>query len=192
MAEVVAIVYFTLLSPAVFANPGIKCVFVSVCFLVLGEIMWLLTHRVLFTAWMQRLSDSIPGDEMVTMVQEEIEEPYLSTDGQLPAVRIEKLRKVFVGGKIAVDELTLDLFEGHITALLGHNGAGKSTTMSMLTGLIRPTSGDAKIWGHSIQDNMQNIRRFSSSILITPILLGSLLRMSILRNKKLGCGSWCM
>ncbi|CAK9279363.1 unnamed protein product [Sphagnum jensenii] len=107
----------------------------------------------------ERLSDSIPGDEMVTMVQEEIEEPYLSTDGQLPAVRIEKLRKVFVGGKIAVDELTLDLFEGHITALLGHNGAGKSTTMSMLTGLIRPTSGDAKIWGHSIQDNMQNIRR---------------------------------
>ncbi|CAK9883366.1 unnamed protein product [Sphagnum jensenii] len=107
----------------------------------------------------ERLSDSIPGDEMVTMVQEEIEEPYLSTDGQLPAVHIEKLRKVFVGGKIAVDELTLDLFEGHITALLGHNGAGKSTTMSMLTGLIRPTSGDAKIWGHSIQDNMQNIRR---------------------------------
>lgn len=105
------------------------------------------------------------------MVQEEIEEPYLSTDGQLPAVHIEKLRKVFVGGKIAVDELTLDLFEGHITALLGHNGAGKSTTMSMLTGLIGPTSGDAKIWGHSIQDNMQNIRRF----LITPILLGSLL-----------------
>jgi ATP-binding cassette subfamily A (ABC1) protein 3 len=124
---------------------------------------------------MQRLSDSIPVDEVVTMAQEDIEEPYLSTDGQLPAVCIEKLRKVFVGGKIAVDELTLDLFEGHITALLGHNGAGKSTTMSMLTGLIRPTSGDAKIWGHSIQDNMQNIRRFSSSILITPILLGSLL-----------------
>ncbi len=128
-----------------------------------------------FVTWMQRLSDSIPVDEVVTMVQEDIEEPYLSTDGQLPAVRIEKLRKVFVGGKIAVDELTLDLFEGHITALLGHNGAGKSTTMSMLTGLIRPTSGDAKIWGHSIQDNMQNIRRFSFSILITPILLGSLL-----------------
>lgn len=165
MAEVVAIVYFTLL----IAN--LKCVFVSVCFMVLREIMCLLTHRVLFTACLQRLSDSIPVDEVVTMVQEEIEEPYLSTDGQLPAVHIEKLRKVFVGGKIAVDELTLDLFEGHITALLGHNGAGKSTTMSMLTGLIGPTSGDAKIWGHSIQDNMQNIRRF----LITPILLGSLL-----------------
>jgi ATP-binding cassette subfamily A (ABC1) protein 3 len=124
---------------------------------------------------MQRLSASIPVDEVVTMVQEDIEEPYLSTDGRLPAVCIEKLRKVFVGGKIAVDELTLDLFEGHITALLGHNGAGKSTTMSMLTGLIRPTSGDAKIWGHSVEDNMQNIRRFSSSILITPSLLGSLL-----------------
>ncbi|CAN5977083.1 unnamed protein product [Sphagnum jensenii] len=143
---------------AVFANPGIKCVFVSVFFGSWGDHVLAYPQSFVY-CMVQRLSDSIPGDEMVTMVQEEIEEPYLSTDGQLPAVRIEKLRKVFVGGKIAVDELTLDLFEGHITALLGHNGAGKSTTMSMLTGLIRPTSGDAKIWGHSIQDNMQNIRR---------------------------------
>jgi len=36
----------------------------------------------------------------------------------------------------AVDELSIDMYEGDITALLGHNGAGKTTTMFMLTGLL--------------------------------------------------------
>lgn len=85
-------------------------------------------------------------------------EPYPSNGGQ-PAVHIRNLRKVYAGGKVAVESLTLELFEDHITALLGHNGAGKSTTISMLTGLIRPTGGDAHIWGHSIRNNMNDIRR---------------------------------
>jgi ABC-type multidrug transport system ATPase subunit len=38
------------------------------------------------------------------------------------------------GKKVAVKDLTLNMYEGHITVLLGHNGAGKTTTMSMLTG----------------------------------------------------------
>lgn len=38
------------------------------------------------------------------------------------------------GNKEAVEDLTLNMYEGHITVLLGHNGAGKTTTMSMLTG----------------------------------------------------------
>ena len=38
--------------------------------------------------------------------------------------------------KVAVKDLTLNLYEGHITVLLGHNGAGKTTTMSMLTGTL--------------------------------------------------------
>jgi ATP-binding cassette subfamily A (ABC1) protein 3 len=80
-------------------------------------------------------------------------------------VQIRDLRKVYSGGKVAVEGLTLDLYEDHITALLGHNGAGKSTTISMLTGLIRPSSGDALIWGHSIRQDMNNIRRFE---LISP------------------------
>ena len=39
--------------------------------------------------------------------------------------------------KLAVDELSLNMYEGQITALLGHNGAGKTTTISILTGNIR-------------------------------------------------------
>jgi ABC-type siderophore export system fused ATPase/permease subunit len=38
--------------------------------------------------------------------------------------------------KVAVKDLTLNMYEGHITVLLGHNGAGKTTTMSMLTGTL--------------------------------------------------------
>jgi ATP-binding cassette subfamily A (ABC1) protein 3 len=63
------------------------------------------------------------------------------------ALRLRKLRKVFTGftggDVIAVHSLNLDLFEGQVNVLLGHNGAGKSTTISMLTGLIPPTSGNA-------------------------------------------------
>jgi ABC-type multidrug transport system ATPase subunit len=43
-------------------------------------------------------------------------------------------------------------------ALLGQNGAGKTTTMSMLYGALKPTNGDAYIYGHSISRNMDVIR----------------------------------
>eukprot|EP00850_Spirogloea_muscicola_P023272 SM000343S12828 [mRNA] locus=s343:29457:40992:- [translate_table: standard] len=75
------------------------------------------------------------------------------------AVQIRGLRKVYPGAKVAVDRLDLDVYENEITGLLGHNGAGKSTTISMLTGLLRPTSGDAQILGQSIRTNMDSVRR---------------------------------
>lgn len=50
------------------------------------------------------------------------------------------------GDCCAVNSLQLTLYENQILALLGHNGAGKSTTISMLVGLLPPTSGDALIF----------------------------------------------
>ena len=47
------------------------------------------------------------------------------------------------------------MYEGQITALLGHNGAGKSTTMSILTGLIPCTSGTVVINGYDLRTNMK-------------------------------------
>ena len=61
--------------------------------------------------------------------------------------------------KKAVDDLSFDAYKGHITALLGHNGAGKTTTMSILTGLLTPTEGNAFINGYSIITDMDNIRK---------------------------------
>ena len=63
------------------------------------------------------------------------------------------------GKKLAVDGLTLNLYEGQITSFLGHNGAGKTTTMSILTGLFPPTAGTAYIYGCDIRNDMDKIRR---------------------------------
>lgn len=54
-------------------------------------------------------------------------------------IQLRGLTKVYKNGKRAVDHLTMDMYQNQITVLLGHNGAGKSSTMSMLTGksLIR-------------------------------------------------------
>ncbi|CAN5667361.1 linearmycin resistance ATP-binding protein LnrL [soil metagenome] len=51
----------------------------------------------------------------------------------------------------AVDNISYDVQAGELFSLLGPNGAGKSTTIGMLCGLIRPTSGEAKIGPHSIR-----------------------------------------
>jgi ABC-2 type transport system ATP-binding protein len=50
----------------------------------------------------------------------------------------------------AVQGIDLDIFKGEIFSLLGPNGAGKTTTISMISGLLAPTAGDAKIGGFSI------------------------------------------
>ena len=51
---------------------------------------------------------------------------------------------------MAVDELHLSMYSGQITCLLGHNGAGKTSTIAVLTGLYPPTAGDCVVMGHSI------------------------------------------
>ena len=50
----------------------------------------------------------------------------------------------------AVKGIDLDIYRGEIFSLLGPNGAGKTTTISMISGLLEPTRGDAKIGGFSI------------------------------------------
>lgn len=67
----------------------------------------------------------------------------------MDAIRTVDLTKRY-GDLVAVDKEDLVVEEGAIFALLGVNGAGKTTTISMLTGLTRPTSGDAYLLGKSI------------------------------------------
>eukprot|EP01135_Chromosphaera_perkinsii_P008446 Nk52_evm14s1360 gene=Nk52_evmTU14s1360 len=72
-------------------------------------------------------------------------------------VQIRNLRKVF-GDKVAVDNLSLNMYEDQITSFLGHNGAGKTTTMNMLTGMFPCSGGDAFINGYSIKTNIKEVR----------------------------------
>ncbi len=63
------------------------------------------------------------------------------------AIKTEGLTKTYKD-KVAVDGLTLSVYEGELIALLGVNGAGKTTTVRMLTCLTNPTGGRAEILGH--------------------------------------------
>src|SRR5262249_62236350 len=61
-------------------------------------------------------------------------------------VSVRELRKIY-RDIAAVDRISFSLESGSITALLGGNGAGKTTTISMLMGLVVPTSGEALVFG---------------------------------------------
>lgn len=70
-------------------------------------------------------------------------------------VEVKHLLKVYPGNKIAVKGISFKLYEDDIVILLGHNSAGKSTTISMLTGLLQPTAGKVLIHGKDIHENSQ-------------------------------------
>jgi ABC-2 type transport system ATP-binding protein len=67
-----------------------------------------------------------------------------------PAIEVKSLYKSF-GDIHAVQGVSFSVRPGEVFSLLGPNGAGKSTTISMLSGLLEPTGGDALIMGHSIR-----------------------------------------
>jgi ABC-2 type transport system ATP-binding protein len=72
------------------------------------------------------------------------------------AIETLKLSKLF-DGVPAVDAIDLTVRQGTITALLGGNGAGKSTTMAMLLGLLEPTSGQITLLGYDLSKNRKAI-----------------------------------
>ena len=71
---------------------------------------------------------------------------------------MDGLRKVS-RGRPAVDGISLRVARGRFFGFLGPNGAGKSTTIKMLTGLLRPTAGEAWIEGHSLRGDLLAIKR---------------------------------
>ena len=75
----------------------------------------------------------------------------------MTAIKTEHLRKVYKD-LVAVDDLNLEIEEGELFSLLGVNGAGKTTTLKMLTGLAKPTSGDARLLGYSILTERARIK----------------------------------
>ena len=75
----------------------------------------------------------------------------------MEAIRTKKLVKKYKD-LTAVKGLDLTVHKGELYALLGVNGAGKSTTIKMLSCLTRPTSGDAEVMGHSIVSDSVGVR----------------------------------
>ena len=65
------------------------------------------------------------------------------------AIEMDGLTRRF-GNFMAVDRVTLKIPKGQLYGFLGLNGAGKTTTIRMLTSLLPPSAGTAKLWGHDV------------------------------------------
>jgi ABC-2 type transport system ATP-binding protein len=75
----------------------------------------------------------------------------------MPAIQATGLRRTF-GDLVAVDGLTLEVAPGEIFGLVGPDGAGKSTTMRMLTGILPPTAGSAQVAGCDVTRDPEGLK----------------------------------
>ncbi|HET7728700.1 MAG TPA: ABC transporter ATP-binding protein [Usitatibacter sp.] len=76
-----------------------------------------------------------------------------------PILRVDRLTKSYASGLVALDSVSLEIRKGEIFALLGPNGAGKTTLISIVCGIVTPTSGTVTVGGHDIARDYRAARR---------------------------------
>ena len=82
------------------------------------------------------------GDDTILPVNKDKDDFFMDE----PCIRVRNLTKIF-GGRVVVNDLSFAVEKGQVFALLGHNGAGKSTTIDLILGLKAPDKGIATILG---------------------------------------------
>jgi ABC-type multidrug transport system ATPase subunit len=120
-----------------------------------------------FPAIAQRISSDIVVQDPPFAVDEDVAAEAARIDSTSPGeprdvVRLRQLRKVYrasSGAKVAVRSLSFGMPKGECFGFLGINGAGKTSTLNMLTGAVLPTSGDAWLAGKHILHEQQAVRR---------------------------------
>src|SRR5262245_55388940 len=85
------------------------------------------------------------------------------------------------GDLVAVNDLSLTVNKGEFFALLGPNAAGKTTTIKVLTGLIKPTSGAARVSGFDVQEQPLEVRRRMAYVPDFPFLYDKLTPWEFMR-----------
>jgi len=80
-------------------------------------------------------------------------------------ISIKQLGKTYASGPPALEDINLDIEQGEIFALLGPNGAGKTTLISIICGIVNPTSGTVTVDGH---DNIKEFRAARAKIGLVP------------------------
>lgn len=109
--------------------------------------------------------DAAPGRTPPTVDQETgptVEYPIRQGNLEIvPAIRTASLTRRFGSGEdavVAVDDLNLTVGRGEVFGFLGTNGAGKSTTISMLLGFLDPTDGEATVLGYDVTSESKELR----------------------------------
>ena len=134
-----------------------------------GPIKWLLGYRHRFVSSNQSLNNSLQFKDLDVNHHE-------GNEGDLPVgVLVHRLTKRYEKKKpLAVNNLTAEFYEGHISSLLGHNGAGKTSTMFVMTGLMAPSEGTVYIKGLDVRTKGKEIKKIISFCPQHNILYGSL------------------
>eukprot|EP00743_Colponemidia_sp_Colp-15_P008092 GILK01008768.1.p1 GENE.GILK01008768.1~~GILK01008768.1.p1 ORF type:complete len:953 (+),score=144.68 GILK01008768.1:132-2990(+) len=111
--------------------------------------------------------------------------------GAAPAIRLEALTKRYSSGfncgrrnkndVLALKGIYLQVEQGELLAVLGHNGAGKSTMIGVITGLLPPTSGSASVAGYDVSTDMSALRQVMGVCPQHDILWGELTAREHLR-----------
>ena len=95
-----------------------------------------------------------------------------------PLIEIREITKNY-GGLKAVDNISLDIFSGEITAIVGGNGAGKSTLIKIISGYLKPNSGEIFFRGNPLpQGNPSAVNRLGIETIYQDLSLAELLNVS--------------
>ena len=152
-------------------NMGVALAFL-ICDMIGYFLLTLYFDAVLPSEWGTRshplfcfFSKKRPPRENIYEVDENGRSGFFEPERRNPgeeSIDIRRLRKEFeIDGttRVAVNDINLKLYPDEVNVLLGHNGAGKTTIINMLTGMLPITSGDAFVYGKSVVTEMSLVRR---------------------------------
>ncbi|XP_077184470.1 ATP-binding cassette sub-family A member 10-like isoform X2 [Paroedura picta] len=116
--------------------------------------------------WFKQRSDYIHEQSHSNIFSDNVEPVSPEFDAK-ESIRINNIKKTYqVKSKKteALRGLSLNIYEGQITAILGHSGAGKTTLLNILSGLFNPSAGSATIYKYNVtkREDMEEIRKISS------------------------------
>ncbi len=117
-------------------------------------------HPLFFIRWIWRSNQATEKSEEIKLLshEEQEEQVYARYEQEYygTALKVAEVRNVHkhFGKKKAVNGVSFNFHESEVFCLLGHNGAGKSTTINLLTGMLGPTSGDINIMGMNYADQV--------------------------------------
>ncbi len=106
------------------------------------------------------------------------EAPQGNTSEPRIAIKAKELSKLY-NNVVALANVSFEVFEGEIYGLLGPNGAGKTTTIRILKGMLKPTTGDAFIFDHSVLSDMTYAKQMTGYLPEEGSLMGRLTPMEL-------------